>query len=41
MLSGAFLIVLFGYFQIGDADHWALIVAGSNGYYNYRHQVYT
>ena len=20
--------------------HWALIVAGSNGYYNYRHQVY-
>ena len=20
------------------ADHWAVIVAGSNGFYNYRHQ---
>ena len=22
-----------------DGVHWALIVAGSNGWYNYRHQV--
>lgn len=22
-----------------SGNHWAVIVAGSNGYYNYRHQV--
>ena len=22
-----------------DGKHWVLIAAGSNGYYNYRHQV--
>jgi len=22
-----------------DGQHWALLVAGSNGYFNYRHQV--
>lgn len=23
----------------GDGDHWAVLVAGSNGWFNYRHQV--
>jgi len=26
-------------FKSAAGDHWALIVAGSNGWYNYRHQV--
>lgn len=26
-------------FLKNGGKHWALIVAGSNGYYNYRHQV--
>jgi legumain len=24
--------------QASTSDHWAVIVAGSNGYWNYRHQ---
>ena len=24
--------------QAAASDHWAVIVAGSNGFYNYRHQ---
>lgn len=32
------IIAVFGLLQVADADHFAVIVAGSNGYYNYRHQ---
>lgn len=35
MLSLMFLAAIIGH---GYADHWALIVAGSSGYFNYRHQ---
>ncbi len=24
--------------SLTSADHWGVLVAGSNGYYNYRHQ---
>ena len=38
------VIVLFGLTALclasqADPKHWALIVAGSNNWYNYRHQV--
>jgi len=32
------LVALAALFQVNQATHWALLVAGSNGYYNYRHQ---
>lgn len=38
MISGVVLLGLLGFFHVGYADHWALIIAGSSGYYNYRHQ---
>lgn len=28
---------LLGYVTAAQSDHWAVIVAGSNGYENYRH----
>lgn len=30
------IAALLGY--VSAADHWAVIVAGSNGFWNYRHQ---
>lgn len=37
---GASIDAEFGLPEIQNGGvHWALIVAGSNGYYNYRHQV--
>jgi legumain len=32
------LVALFGLALAGPEDHWAVIVAGSNGFWNYRHQ---
>lgn len=34
-----YLLVVFSLIALVNADQWAVIVAGSNGYYNYRHQV--
>ena len=43
MLTAAFVTYLSflvtGALCSAEAKHWALIVAGSNGWYNYRHQV--
>ena len=43
MLTAAFFTCL-SFLAMGaectaEAKHWALIVAGSNSWYNYRHQV--
>jgi legumain len=32
------LAALFGFVTMAPADHWAVLVAGSNTYSNYRHQ---
>ena len=33
------LIVVLLTLEVVSGAHWALLVAGSSGYYNYRHQV--
>lgn len=41
MLSKRYLLVFFSVFLCIEpitCKHWAVVVAGSNGYYNYRHQ---
>jgi len=32
------IAALLGYVTAANSDHWAVIVAGSNGFWNYRHQ---
>ena len=40
-ISFAFVVcLLFLHQREVDAKIWALLVAGSNGWYNYRHQVF-
>mmetsp|Transcript_93554 Transcript_93554/g.243964 ORF Transcript_93554/g.243964 Transcript_93554/m.243964 type:complete len:444 (+) Transcript_93554:77-1408(+) len=34
----AFALAAFGVAAVQGEDHWAVLVAGSNGFYNYRHQ---
>lgn len=38
MIKPYTLAALLGYSFAAKEDHWAVIVAGSNGYWNYRHQ---
>ena len=39
MLKLVAVLVVLGLSGSALADNWALLVAGSNEYYNYRHQV--
>ena len=39
MLAGLLFLGL-SFVAASEGKHWALVVAGSNGWYNYRHQVY-
>ena len=38
MIKPAALAALLGVTLASVEDHWAVIVAGSNGFWNYRHQ---
>jgi legumain len=38
MIRGLLCVSFFALAAVCSADTWALLVAGSNGYYNYRHQ---
>ena len=37
-LTAAILLALAGSVHASSSDHWAVLVAGSSGYGNYRHQ---
>lgn len=38
MKKSAAIMALLGMTVAAPQDHWAVIVAGSNGFWNYRHQ---